>query len=481
MRTSRWLPWLIVVAVSAPLIFRTQTDPDLWGHVRFGLDAFHSHWVPLSDPYSFTQDVPWINHEWLSELVMGVAYQGAGIVGLAVLKGSLVFLIFVLVLGVYTNAAFPAAAAAFLLLAVGTGRVTSTLRPQLWSLLAFAVLCRLLMATPRRGWLLVFPVLFAVWTNVHGGWTVGAAVLAIWVAAHFWQRGSSKAFLVGLASLSALGTLINPYGWQMWQFLGTTIRPSRAIVEWQPLLTTPPVAWIPWMLVALGLMLTPLARKRPPLDRVLTVALLGIGAFRVERLSPFFIIAALILMSPTICEQWPARAPALRPLSRRTAIALVTACLTLVLMSATLTVRAASCIPISGDWVPDRVAGRALTDAHINGKIVTWFDWGEYAIWHLGPAVRVSLDGRRETVYSDAVLENHDQINAGTPQGLAYLKSLDPDYVWLPARVPNVADWLTMHGYRIDVQTPRSFVAVRSSLPVVKVSDAPTAACFPGP
>ena len=28
------------------------------------------------------------------------------------------------------------------------------------------------------------------------------------------------------------------------------------------------------------------------------------------------------------------------------------------------------------------------------------FDWGEYVIWHLGPQVRVSVDGRRETVYA---------------------------------------------------------------------------------
>jgi len=113
--------------------------------------------------------------------------------------------------------------------------------------------------------------------------------------------------------------------------------------------------------------------------------------------------------------------------------------------------------------------------------MVTWFDWGEYAIWHLGPQLRVSLDGRRETVYSDAVLKGHDELDAGTREGLAYLQDLQPDYVWLPAMLTSVSEWLAGHGYRIDVQTPRSFVAVRENLPVVHASDAPLPACFPGP
>jgi hypothetical protein len=40
-----------------------------------------------------------------------------------------------------------------------------------------------------------------------------------------------------------------------------------------------------------------------------------------------------------------------------------------------------------------------------SGNMVVPFDWGEYVIWHLGPRVKVSIDGRRETVYPDAVRE----------------------------------------------------------------------------
>jgi hypothetical protein len=477
----RWILWVIIGAVLAPFIVRTQADPDLWGHVRFGLDVLRDRSLPAADPYSFTQDIAWVNHEWLSELVMAGAYRLGGPAGLAILKGALVVLVFIVVVTSYADAPLGVFGAAFLILAAGTGRVTSTLRPQLWSLVWMAVLCRLLFAGPRRWWLIALPVLFATWVNLHGGWIVGASVFAIWTTGEFWRDRSHRRLLFGVAILSGLSTLLNPYGWQLWRFLAGTVRLSRPISEWQPLWTTPVVAWIPWFVISVGVALALMARKKPQLNRLVIALLLAVASFRVERLSGFYVVAALVLFSSTAVAQWPSAPLAFKPISRRAATSLALLMVAACLASVVVTVNAAACIPIAGDWRPDGIAGRALVDGRVNGRMVTWFDWGEYAIWHLSPSVRVSLDGRRETVYGDDVLRNHAEMNAGTREGLAYLQRLDPDYVWLPATLTNVSDWLAEHGYRIDVRTARSFVAVRGTLPVVKVSEAPITACFPGP
>jgi len=45
------------------MICRTPADPDLWGHVRFGQDLLRSGRLSAVDPYSFTSDRPWVNHE----------------------------------------------------------------------------------------------------------------------------------------------------------------------------------------------------------------------------------------------------------------------------------------------------------------------------------------------------------------------------------------------------------------------------------
>jgi hypothetical protein len=91
------------------------------------------------------------------------------------------------------------------------------------------------------------------------------------------------------------------------------------------------------------------------------------------------------------------------------------------------------------------------------------------------------MDGRRETIYSDSRLAEHDAILAGTDAGLRVLDEWRAEYVWLPATSRATADWLRAHGYRVDFETPRSFVAVRDDLPRLPTAqNAPIRTCFPG-
>ena len=50
---------------------RGVTDPDVWWHLRTGQLILHDHAVPHTDPFSFTRfGQPWVNHEWLSDLLL---------------------------------------------------------------------------------------------------------------------------------------------------------------------------------------------------------------------------------------------------------------------------------------------------------------------------------------------------------------------------------------------------------------------------
>ena len=51
--------------------------------------------------------------------------------------------------------------------------------------------------------------------------------------------------------------------------------------------------------------------------------------------------------------------------------------------------------------VPARAIG-LLEQSGVEGNLAVYFDWGEYAIWHLQPGIKVGMDGRRETVYPDS-------------------------------------------------------------------------------
>ena len=80
---------VMVVTVLAFAGSRTVADLDLWGHVRFGQDILAAHSLPRQDPSSFTSDRPWVNHEWLAEMLMAGAYTVAGSAGLIALKWAL--------------------------------------------------------------------------------------------------------------------------------------------------------------------------------------------------------------------------------------------------------------------------------------------------------------------------------------------------------------------------------------------------------
>jgi hypothetical protein len=66
-----------------------------------------------------------------------------------------------------------------------------------------------------------------------------------------------------------------------------------------------------------------------------------------------------------------------------------------------------------------------LKTSGLNGNLAVHFDWGEYVLWHLGPQIKVSVDGRRETVYSDKIYKANLNYMQGTGDWDAVLEKYD--------------------------------------------------------
>jgi hypothetical protein len=458
----------------------SRADADLWGHVRFGLDTLHAGHLTAVDPYSFTQDTPWINHEWLSEAQMAAAYAAAGPAGLQLLKAAIVSIVTVLIWTALARVRLAVRLIILLVLCVGTIHMWANVRPQLWSLLCLALVGRILgsKATRLRWWL---PLIFAFWANCHGGWVLGLGVLAVWAGASIVHTPASWRAWVGVFGASAIATLCNPYGWRLWEFVGRTVRMARSIEEWQPLWRAPGLNWWPWILAVVAVLWLVVGRRSGQwLATGLALVMLAFGAVRVQRIESLFVVTAAILLAPWMAAAWPAAGSAPARVSHAHVLTRATALVGIGALAGWFVWRSWNCIPIFGEWVPDRASAVVLQRAE-PGRLVTLFDWGEYAIWHFGPRLRVSIDGRRETVYSDVRLADADAIVAGSAAGLATLETWRPEYVWLPARSAATKQWLVAHGYRIDADTSRAFVAVRGDLPALGGSAEPVPpACFPG-
>jgi hypothetical protein len=135
-------------------------------------------------------------------------------------------------------------------------------------------------------------------------------------------------------------------------------------------------------------------------------------------------------------------------------------------------------------WLPEPTAGEFIARHALTGRLLPYFDWGEYAIWHF-PRLQVSIDGRRETVYSPDMHTAH--LNFFFGKATLFADEIGADYIWVPGRLPVVRQLLKA-GWVDVFRGPVSIVLARRSawqgeLPVGERGDegpADVSRCFPG-
>ena len=133
------------------------------------------------------------------------------------------------------------------------------------------------------------------------------------------------------------------------------------------------------------------------------------------------------------------------------------------------------------DGLPDAEAADFVGRNDLRGRMLAWFDWGQYAIWHFSPAIQVSMDGRRETVYSDELVWKHLRFYFDAAGSQDLVSELNPDYIWLPRHLEAVAA-LGETGWRPVFEGPRSVILTdRPQGELQPVSAGSDLRCFPGP
>ncbi len=288
----------VIWSFIALIAIRTSADPDLWGSLRFGFDILATHRVASVDPYSFTQDIPWINHDWLAQVCMAAVYGLAGTPGLVLLKASIVGVTLWLVRSAFDGAVPLVSDIATALVAIGALPITLTLRAQLWTFLFLALLCRML-AARSAVYRIGVPLLFVLWVNCHAGWTIGLGVLVFWAARVAWD-GDRQARVQALALTAAavLASLANPYGWHIWGFSMRVAHMSRAIAEWQPLWTAPIGNWIPLIFTVALLAIYGRLQPRVRWDRLLCLGGLAFMSIRAVKFTPLFVEVGVLSLAP---------------------------------------------------------------------------------------------------------------------------------------------------------------------------------------
>ncbi len=501
------IPWFTRVSWGEPaLLFRialicvlvasvtaTLEDPDLWGHIKFGSDIVHRLEIPKVATDSYTADRPWINHEWLSEVVMYLGYASLGSVGIVGVK-SLLVLASIILVAMSLNRFQPAPVVrdfTILLFTVGVFRRIEPFRPHVFSILLFVWLLLVISEVDRgrRSLVVVPPLIMLLWANLHGGWILGLGTLLLWSAVTLVDRRHrfiSRVDIVSMAVASTAATLVNPYGIGLWKFVFQTVRFERPdILEWYPVTQIPLSGSAPWIVTAAALVALVL-RSGLPTNRaaLAVVAALGAASFRTNRLDAFFASAVVILLAPQIARVWPippaSHTLATRPRADAVIATLFVASL-LGVMTTIQTSRNARCMELDSTWLPEPEAAMFVKSSRLKGRMVTWFDWGEYALWHYSPAVQVSLDGRRETVYSSELLDLHTRFFFAQPGGMDLLRKFPSDYVWVPQEFPVVRVLERNGWFKIFHGTKSVILSARPQAASFENFRATAPHCFPGP
>lgn len=165
-------------------------DLDLWLHLKMGKFIIEHGYVPNVDVLSASiAGKPWINHEWLFQVIVYVIKNQWGFEGLVTMQVVMVLLTLAILLFLGYSERRQGLIVFLLLLVLFNYQMRFTIRPDLYSLLFFTIYMNLLSTKLQERWCL--PVIFFIqvlWSNIHGFFFFGPIFVSMAVLAEFLKR-----------------------------------------------------------------------------------------------------------------------------------------------------------------------------------------------------------------------------------------------------------------------------------------------------
>jgi hypothetical protein len=494
----RYAPALVLlIVVLADSV--QYADTDLWGHIRFGQLILSQRHLIRQAPFAYSMSPPgpsWIDHEWLSQIMMAVCYEAAGVAGLKLWKfvcaGATVML-----LGLAQAETGASIGVQFVVLAAAVGALVPQMqfRPQLFDYVALAAIVAILARESggRRAplWLAV-PILM-LWANVHAGFVVELGVLAVYTVVTFAvdrRRGAGTGRTLRLGSVAlvaAATTFVNPYGPRLWLVLLETLRSPftmRRVAEYQPLLSVMrsslgggvPIFSLVCFLGMLSALVICLVAAPSLEDFGLVAAafLLSAGALYAVRnvaLAAIVIAAPLARHASSLAapgrklEISATRAGRLRlhaPIQGVMVALAIALAIHQGLFSSTL--RAAEAEPVG--------AIEFMRTHHLCGNVLCAYAWGVYVIWHQAPRSRVFIDSF-EIMFPRKVRNDYLAFNDARRGAEHVLNEYPNDFVLMPTGAPAYTLMMAQASWRLIYRDPVAALFARSGSSAAGISGVP--------
>jgi hypothetical protein len=441
-------------------------DADSFWHVTAGKLIVDSGNVPATDPFSFTYGGrPWTPHEWLSEVLMYLLDASVGVTGSLMAFGIVVAGIPVIhAVGLGRGGVRTAAVG----IALGIGAVVMfpyvTVRPQAISWLLMAALVWLLLwLRPNRPWRLVLiPLLFAVWANLHGLYVVGFGFIglyALFTLAGRTPMAARRWLLVGACVAAVMASMLTPAGPEgllyPFRYVDAGDWGLANIQEWQ----SPDfhnVAHWPLLLMIVALIANG-GRSASGWLTVLSWVTVAMALVSLRN-AP---VAAVVAM-PVLAYGIDARMARARPLTADVARArrlIEVAIAAIVAVTAVLVLIPADPAARSAEAMEARFPVAAidvLLESNPDARVLADYGWGGYVISRLYQSGgRVFIDGRND-MYGDELLEEYSAVRNADEGWEQIVDEHDVEALLFPPTAPIVRGFAQGVGwcetYRDEIQ-----------------------------
>lgn len=475
----------IVTALAVSLYFlycslEHPFQPDLYYLIKCGEEFWKTKGIIEPYPFSWVPPectVPWINFQWLAHLIAWFLYSLWGLYAMTIFKTVLYGVGYFLMFHHARRNYGTLAALLSLFPAILIGKTYFMERAMVFTSLFFPILAYLLFTIERTSlrcyhWI-VFPAVFAIWVNVHGGFLPGLVFLIpafIWLSVRdFIKLKGSPGRLSTAISLSAVWILcllatvfITPYGMKIFQcavdfivlrpvfinVAGDMISPLKEPSAFMPFLTISPVTAV--------LLIICLIRK----DRRVTVMEMFVYFFwlvlalKAQRNVQMYSTAAVPVMAGLIQKGLQYLSPAFLTITLNARLR--QACEAIKLVSFFILITLYFCLFFSIDFTGKSYERRILPshlkdfllENRLPSKIYCYDIIGDYLIFYLYPHYKVSLDTGWNMCYTDRYFIEISRSFAKRDEFFAFINKYGLDTIILhtkPSFLDGVPGWLPIY------------------------------------
>lgn len=438
MNILRILPYIVVFLFA----LNHPGDTDLGWHLKYGEHFFRTGSIVRENIFSAEMpDFRWVNSSWATDLITYQTYNNFGFLGLSVLGAIVITATFFLIARAFRFTLWQETITFPVLLFLMDPVLTVSFRGQLLTFLFLSLLYMLLnrYGEGKRRILLIIPILFILWSNIHGQFILGLFLLGLWLLVQtILNRGSNILEKIAVMAASAGATLVNPFGLAIYQeslkHFGNPVQ--KYILEWLPFdqfsnLWWYLIIWVAIICITIYIYRSKLGKHLP---LIVCWAVLTIPSFWMKRYAwPMYLTG--IPLFAYLVEQFAPKNIKIQKFLPLTILGLLYVSVALIKLPNAQITRMNWDTYCRVSIQCTKESAQYLRSNPPNGKYLTFYNWGGWLIWNY-PQIKPSIDGRMHLWRDDKTGYSAFEKYFFLEQNITDINQSDYSYVYIATFKP---------------------------------------------